>query len=112
MKEGVIETASSGGKIYGVPFNMHVNGIYCNTELFESNNISYPTTWEELIDVCRQFSELGITPTVSYTHLDVYKRQFNTWATAVVILSKRSLGGTPPMRSKIRFIPSSRHSWF
>ena len=35
MKEGVIETASSGGKIYGVPFNMHVNGIYCNTELFE-----------------------------------------------------------------------------
>lgn len=62
MKEGVIETASSGGKIYGVPFNMHVNGIYCNTELFESNNISYPTTWEELIDVCRQFSELGITP--------------------------------------------------
>ena len=30
--------------------------------MFESNNISYPTTWEELIDVCRQFSELGITP--------------------------------------------------
>lgn len=62
MKEGVIETASSNGKIYGVPFNMHVNGIYCNTELFENNQISYPTTWEELVDVCRQFRQLGITP--------------------------------------------------
>lgn len=62
MRDGVMETASSNGKIYGVPFNMHVNGIYCNTELFESNNISYPTTWEELIDVCRQFSKRGVTP--------------------------------------------------
>lgn len=30
----------------------------------------------------------------------------------VVMLSKRSRGGTPPMCSKIRRIPSSRHSWF
>ena len=31
LNDGVIETASVDGKIYGVPFNMHVNGIYCNT---------------------------------------------------------------------------------
>jgi raffinose/stachyose/melibiose transport system substrate-binding protein len=62
MKEGIIDTASVDGGIYGIPFNMHVNGIYCNTELFEQNNIAYPTTWDEFIDVCQKFSELGITP--------------------------------------------------
>ena len=61
LNDGVIETASVDGKIYGVPFNMHVNGIYCNTELFEKYNIDYPTTWDEMIEVCRKFSEQGVT---------------------------------------------------
>ncbi len=62
IMSGVMQSATYGGKIYGLPFFQHASFLFCNSELFESNNISYPTTYDELISVSKQFRDLGITP--------------------------------------------------
>ena len=54
------------GKIYAMPYGLSSYGIYCNMDLFEEAGLETPTTWDELI---------SCLDAVSYTHLDVYKRQ-------------------------------------
>lgn len=50
------------GDIYALPGISWFEGIYFNKALFEENGIELPKTFEEYIDVCKQFQELGITP--------------------------------------------------
>lgn len=61
--------SSAGTSVYGYDENVYAlpgiswfEGIYFNKQMFEENNIELPTTFDEYIDVCKQFKELGITP--------------------------------------------------
>lgn len=53
---------SYDGNVYALPGISWFEGCYFNKELFEENNIALPTTFDEYIDVCKQFQELGIKP--------------------------------------------------
>lgn len=53
---------SYDGSVYALPGISWFEGIYFNKALFEENGIELPKTFEEYIEVCKQFAELGITP--------------------------------------------------
>lgn len=57
-----LEYSSWNGKYYAMPFAMNSFGIYCNDAMFEEAGLEFPTTWDELIDVCEAFTAKGITP--------------------------------------------------
>jgi raffinose/stachyose/melibiose transport system substrate-binding protein len=49
-------------KIYAMPFALNSFGIYCNKTTFKEAGLELPTTWSELMDVCKAFQSKGITP--------------------------------------------------
>lgn len=52
-----------GGHYYAVPVNIHrVNIVWYNKAIFEANNLTEPTTWDEFITVCGTLQDAGITP--------------------------------------------------
>ena len=53
---------SYDGGVYALPGISWFEGIYFNKQMFEENNITLPTTFDEYIDVCKKFQELGIKP--------------------------------------------------
>lgn len=69
----VIETLSPGalapytidGRIYGIPWDMGMTGIWYNKALFEQAGLdpeSPPTTWSEFLTVVETLKQAGITP--------------------------------------------------
>ena len=60
-------------KIYGVGIGIAPSAVFYNKDIFEKVGVEVPTTYEELDQVCAK--------SVSYTHLDVYKRQPTPTAT-------------------------------
>lgn len=57
-----LEYSAWNGKQYAMPYAMNSFGIYCNDEMFEEAGVTYPETWEELMQVCESFESKGITP--------------------------------------------------
>ncbi len=53
---------SYDGSVYALPGISWFEGIFYNKQLFEENNIALPKTFDEYIEVCKQFQDLGITP--------------------------------------------------
>ncbi len=62
MQSGVLEYFTYGDEIYGLPIKKWAGVLYCNRELFEQANLSYPTTWDELLNCVKVFHDSGITP--------------------------------------------------
>lgn len=62
MQEGVLEYFTYGDEVYGLPIKKWAGVLYCNSELFEQAGLSYPTTWDELLNCVKAFRENGITP--------------------------------------------------
>lgn len=61
--DSIAGVAQVDGKQYGVPNNDTQPVIlYYNTELFESNGVTPPTTWAELMSAVETFKAAGITP--------------------------------------------------
>jgi len=60
--EGVFGPITYDGKVYAVPHGQTVAVMYYNTRLFEENNVSVPTTFEELKQACQTFKDNGIIP--------------------------------------------------
>ncbi len=58
QKADFIESYYNEGKVYGdnfmytMPLNKSTEVLYYNKTFFEENNLSVPTTWDELWDVC------------------------------------------------------------
>lgn len=52
----VLGTLKYDGKYYGAPleFNAGYGGMVVNKKLFDQNGISYPTTWQEVLDVSKK----------------------------------------------------------
>ena len=48
------------GRIYGIPLEGYVEGIYCNMELFRKYNVEIPKTFEELKNVVKVFAQNGV----------------------------------------------------
>ncbi len=53
---------SYDGSVYALPGISWFEGIWYNKAIFEENGIELPKTFDEYIQVCKQFQELGITP--------------------------------------------------
>lgn len=62
LLNGVTNNFIYDGKNYGLPLKNWSVVLYCNSELFEKNNIKYPETFDQLLTTIDQFNELGITP--------------------------------------------------
>lgn len=46
------------GTMYSLPFSKSTEVLYYNKTFFEQNNLSVPTTWDEMEDVCEQIKEI------------------------------------------------------
>ncbi len=50
------------GKQWGVPYTYYQWGIYYRSDIFADNNITPPTTWDELLSASAALKEAGVTP--------------------------------------------------
>ncbi len=64
------------GHFYSLPCNKSTEVLYYNKTFFEANNLSVPTTWEELKDVSMKASEVLGAPAFGY---DSLQNLFITW---------------------------------
>ncbi|MED9902911.1 MAG: sugar ABC transporter substrate-binding protein [Lachnospiraceae bacterium] len=76
--EGVLASASYNGSYWGLPWIANPMMVYYNKTMFEELGIPCPTatddwTWEEFLDVCRQFSGK------EYKGNTVYGTVFDGW---------------------------------
>ncbi len=62
LVDGTLSNMTFDGKVYGLPYTLACSVLYCNTELFEKNNVKIPETWSELMAAVKAFKEAGITP--------------------------------------------------
>ena len=50
------------GRTSALPYSIMASSVVYNVDLFEQAGVEVPTTWEELIAVCDQLMDAGITP--------------------------------------------------
>lgn len=50
------------GRQSALPYSVMAASVIYNKEIFEANNLTVPTTWDELIDVSEKLKAAGITP--------------------------------------------------
>ncbi len=55
-----IDSCIVDGKYYAVAYQPVIETIFYNKTLFEENNISAPTTWDELLEVCEELKQKDI----------------------------------------------------
>jgi len=48
--------------VYAVPYVANAAGVLYNREMFEKNNWEIPTTWNELMDLCKTIQKSGTLP--------------------------------------------------
>ena len=51
-------TAFGDGKMYTLPISKSTEVLYYNRTFFEKNNLTVPTTWDEMEAVCRQIKQI------------------------------------------------------
>ncbi len=64
------------GKFYSLPFNKSTEVLYYNETFFNENNLTVPTTWEELAAVSKAASDILGAPAFGY---DSLQNMFITW---------------------------------
>jgi raffinose/stachyose/melibiose transport system substrate-binding protein len=63
LSPGVTGFFNVDGKLYGLPYNQSLVGIWYNKDLFEQAGITEtPTTWDELLQDVQTLKDAGITP--------------------------------------------------
>ncbi|MCD6321768.1 MAG: ABC transporter substrate-binding protein [Clostridiales bacterium] len=65
------------GKYYSLPFNKSTEVLYYNETFFDANNLTVPTTWDELAEVSMAASNILGKPAFGY---DSLANLFITWA--------------------------------
>ncbi|HIT91294.1 MAG TPA: extracellular solute-binding protein [Candidatus Merdenecus merdavium] len=76
-----VESFRYEGKIYGIPGGVTYLGTYYNKDVFEENNISVPTNWQEFLEACETLKNAGIQPIVMGDK-DMYVMQFGLYQLA------------------------------
>ena len=62
FSDSTINSISSGGNIYGVPFAIQVVGIFYNKDIFAQYGLNEPRTWSELVGIAETLDAQGVTP--------------------------------------------------
>ncbi|WP_345801605.1 extracellular solute-binding protein [Microbacterium sp. AZCO] len=50
------------GRTSAIPYSIMGAAVIYNKQIFADNNLEVPTTWDELITVCKTLEEAGVTP--------------------------------------------------
>lgn len=50
------------GNVYALPMRYTFVALYVNADLFESNGVALPTTWQQLLEAVQKFQQLGVIP--------------------------------------------------
>ncbi|NYV65768.1 sugar ABC transporter substrate-binding protein [Bacillus obstructivus] len=61
-KEYLEAAKGSDGKVYGVPLTLNSAVIFYNTQLFKENGLEPPKTWDQLLQVSKEFQSKDIVP--------------------------------------------------
>ncbi|MBU5211299.1 ABC transporter substrate-binding protein [Heyndrickxia oleronia] len=61
-KEYLDAAKGSDGKVYGVPLTLNSAVIFYNTQLFKENGLEPPKTWDQLLQVSKEFQSKDIVP--------------------------------------------------
>jgi raffinose/stachyose/melibiose transport system substrate-binding protein len=62
MLPGALTNVTYDGKVYGLTYNQQAGALYVNKDMFDSNGIKIPTTFDELLAAVKAFRAKGITP--------------------------------------------------
>ena len=62
IRSRVLESYTINERVYGLPIFGWNTVMFCNEELFKQNDISFPSTYEELLKVVANFKGIGVTP--------------------------------------------------
>jgi raffinose/stachyose/melibiose transport system substrate-binding protein len=62
FQSGVFDPVTYDGKIYAVPHAKSICVMFYNKKIFKDNNLTVPTTYEELLNTCQTLKDKGITP--------------------------------------------------
>ena len=54
--------AFGDGKMYSLPLSKSTEVLYYNKTFFEDNNLTVPTTWDEMEEVCKKIIEITSDP--------------------------------------------------
>lgn len=73
---GMLDSMVIDGKIYGIPSEMFVNGIWYNKALFDQCGLELPVSFEDMLHCAEVFRENGITPMARGN-----KSVFSCWST-------------------------------
>lgn len=58
----LLKGATLKGKIYGLPLESGVGGVWYNKAIFAKYNLSVPKTWDEFLNVCETLKKNGVSP--------------------------------------------------
>lgn len=74
VQESTLALAAYEGRNWRLPYSLSYYGLYVRTDIFEEQGLAYPTTWDELMDVCAKLKDAGITPFALPDKTFVYQR--------------------------------------
>lgn len=60
--EASLKASSDGGKVYGIPNDMNVLGVFYNKKMFADLSISTPTSWDEFTAAAEKIKASGKLP--------------------------------------------------
>lgn len=80
LNSGAIDSfITSDGGVMGIPYVQQFLLAYYNKDLFQQYGLSVPTTYEELMSVCKTLKDNGIIP-VAQGHKDTWVTQMLTYS--------------------------------
>ncbi|KJJ71420.1 P39 [uncultured Clostridium sp.] len=62
MISGTTDFFKYNDKLYGYPLRANVGVLFCNKAMFDEVGLAIPTTFDELLEVCKAFNEKGTVP--------------------------------------------------
>lgn len=62
ISPAALDAYTFDGVLYGAPYSLEAKYYYYNTDIFEAQGLSVPTTFDELLAVCMSLRDAGITP--------------------------------------------------
>lgn len=74
VEDETLKLSEYDGKNWRLPYSLSCYGLYIRTDIFEAQGLAWPTTWDELMDVCEKLTAAGITPFALPDKTMVYQR--------------------------------------
>ncbi|MFC5405484.1 ABC transporter substrate-binding protein [Cohnella soli] len=62
IQEGAMKAATLDNKVYGIPVDQNLIGMFYNKKIFSDNGLTVPTTWSDLIAIADKLKANGIAP--------------------------------------------------